>query len=233
MDVPTRPDDALVQPTRARLFSVLSELRRPAGTEELADRLALNRNGVRVHLERLLEAGLVSRERRSQGRGRPRDMWSIAADARPGGDPPTGYADLGRWLARALSPGEAALRKVEEAGREIGRDLAPQGTLSAEEKMQATLVSLGFQPEREVDPAGRLSYRLCNCPYRDAVRESQEVVCTLHRGITRGLLDAVAPKTKLTRFVPRDPYTAGCLIELRGQLADEAAASNPTLAEPD
>jgi hypothetical protein len=40
-------------------------------------------------------------------------------------------------------------------------------------------------------------------------------VCTLHRGITRGLLDAIAPETKLAGFVARDPDTAGCLIELR------------------
>jgi hypothetical protein len=59
---------------------------------------------------------------------------------------------------------------------------------------------------------------------RDAVRESQQIVCTLHRGMTRGLLDAVSPKTKLAAFVPRDPYAAGCEIELRGELADEAVA---------
>jgi hypothetical protein len=49
-------------------------------------------------------------------------------------------------------------------------------------------------------------------------------VCTLHRGMTRGLLDAIAPRTRLAGFVPRDPDTAGCLIELRGELADEALA---------
>ena len=90
--------------------------------------------------------------------------------------------------------------------------------------MRAALVSLGFQPEREIDPAGTLTYKLCNCPYRDVVRESQPIVCTLHRGMTRGLLDAIAPQTRLAGFVPRDPYAAGCLIELRGELADEAVA---------
>ena len=89
--------------------------------------------------------------------------------------------------------------------------------------MHAALAALGFQPRREVDDTGALTYRLCNCPYRDAVRESQDVVCTLHRGMTRGLLDAMAPDTKLAAFVPRDPDVAGCLIELRGGLAAEAA----------
>jgi predicted ArsR family transcriptional regulator len=223
MDLPTRPDEALAQPTRARLFAVLDEMRRPTSTDELAERLGLHPNGVRVHLELLREAGLVARERTRRGRGRPRDMWTVAPDARPGGDPPTAYADLGRWLALAIPPGKTRLRAVEATGREIGRGLAAKGGAgSAEEKMHAALASLGFQPEREMDPDGELTYRLGNCPYRDAVRENQPVVCTLHRGITRGLLEAIAPRTKLSGFVPRDPDTAGCLIALRGELADEA-----------
>jgi predicted ArsR family transcriptional regulator len=228
MDLPAQADAVIAQPTRARLFEILRDLRRPAGTEELAALLALHPNGVRLHLERLREAGLVARERSSQGRGRPRDMWLIAPDARPGGEPPTGYADLGRWLARVIARGRTSLRGVEATGRQIGRDLGPKtglGASSAEESMHAGLVSLGFQPRREIDSAGELTYRLCNCPYREAVRENQAVVCTLHRGITRGLLDTLAPDTELSGFVPRDPDTAGCLIELRGGLADEAPAT--------
>ena len=225
MDLPSRLDDALAQPTRARLFTLLRDLRRPAGTEELAERLGLHPNGVRLHLERLRKASLVVRERTRQSRGRPRDMWVIAPDAQPTGEPPTGYADLGRWLARAISSGRTSLRSVEATGRQIGRALGPKAALepgSAEESMHAGLVSLGFQPRRQVDAAGGLTYRLCNCPYREAVHENQAVVCTLHRGVTRGLLDVIAPDTELAGFVPRDPDSAGCLIELRGGLADEA-----------
>lgn len=223
MDAVTRQEDVLAQSTRARLFDLLGDLRRPAGTEELADRLGMHPNGVRTHLERLREAGLVERQRTRQGRGRPRDAWAISADAAPGGEPPSGYADLGRWLAGLMSERKTARRAIEERGRDIGRALAPTGgAATAEETMHAALVSLGFQPRREAQAPGELTYRLCNCPYRDAVREGQEVVCTLHRGMTRGLLDGISPETKLTGFVPRDPYAAGCLIELRGGLADDA-----------
>jgi len=86
------------------------------------------------------------------------------------------------------------------------------------------LVAMGFQPRRRLDLDGRLTYCLDNCPYRDAVRENQPVTCALHRGLTRGLLASISPDTELTAFVPRDPVTAGCLIELDGPLADEAAA---------
>jgi predicted ArsR family transcriptional regulator len=59
--------------------------------------------GVRVDLERLHEAGLVEHERIRQARGRLRDMWTIAANVRPGGAAPSGYEQLGRRLTRALA----------------------------------------------------------------------------------------------------------------------------------
>jgi DNA-binding transcriptional ArsR family regulator len=148
-------DNVLAQPTRARLFARLSRLDRPAGTDELAAELALHPSGVRVHLERLKDAGLVARDRVPQLRGRPRDSWSVAPDAVPGGEPPDAYLQLARWLALST-------------------------------------------------------------PAREAVRANQPVVCALHRGLTRGLLDELQPSARLTRFVPEDPGEAGCLIEVEG-----------------
>lgn len=222
----------LAQPTRRRLFALLGELGRDAGTEELAASLGLHPNGVRVHMERLRAAGLVERVRTRQPRGRPRDMWSPAPGALASIQPQRAYADLGRWLARAISPGRNSLRAVEATGREAGRAIAQHaGAGSPERMMHATLAAMGFAPARRAEPAGILTYELCNCPYAAAVRENQPVVCALHRGITLGLLDELAPDTQLTAFVPRDPLAAGCLIELSGGLADEAVAPAPH-AEP-
>jgi predicted ArsR family transcriptional regulator len=218
IDLPlaTSPEDALAQPTRARLFELLGELGRPAGTVELAKRLSLHPNGVRVHLERLERAGLVARARALRARGRPRDAWTIAPEARPGGDTPHAYAELVRWLARAMRSQPSGLRRTEATGREIGRELAPSDGTFGEDALQSTLTALGFQPEVQLRKVDRLTIRLGNCPYRDAVRENQPVVCTLHRGITRGLLDVLDPRAKLAGFIPRDPDKAGCLIELSG-----------------
>ena len=225
VDVPAARSDALAQPTRARLFALLAEMRRPASTAELARHLSLHLNGVRLHLERLEEAGLVLRERERRARGRPRDTWSIHPDAQPGGDPPTAYAELGRWLVRAFSAGGTGVRELEAAGRQIGRELAPgDGQASPEARIYDVLVTMGFQPRRRLDPAGTLTYCLGNCPYRTVVRERQPLVCGLHRGLTRGLLDEIDPKTRLSAFVPKDPGAAGCEITLRGPVAKEAAA---------
>jgi predicted ArsR family transcriptional regulator len=228
MDVPAPLDPALAHPTRARLFSLLGELRRPAATDELAELLKSHPNGIRVHLGRLHAAGLITRERIRQARGRPRDMWTIAPTARPGGAPPTAYVQLGRWLARVVSAGPISRRRIEATGRSIGRELAPDGGGSPEQRLKAVLVSLGFQPQRQALPGAHLTYRLGNCPFCDAVRESPEVVCGLHRGITRGLLDAIAPDARLAAFVPgEDPRRAGCLIGFAGVRTPGASATPP------
>jgi len=214
VDLPSEPEDVLAQPTRSRLFAVLVELKRPVETPELAERLALHPNGARFHLERLEAAGLVSRQRRRQTRGRPRDVWAIAPEATPGGQQPRAYADLGRWLIRTIAARPDHLSEVENSARQIGRELAPAGRHDAQEALLSTMSALGFQPRREPAAGGKVTYRMDNCPYRDAVHENQQVVCTLHRGLTRGLLDILDPAAQLVGFEPHDPDTAGCLVAL-------------------
>ena len=218
---PEGQGDVLAQPTRARLFARLASLSRSAGTDELAAELGLHPSGVRVHLERLRGAGLVSRERVSQPLGRPRDGWSIAPDALPGGEPPDAYHRLARWLARSIPSRPGRLREVEHAGRKLGRELLPgHSTPQPEETLGRVLTALGFAPQRERPETGRVVFRLGNCPYREGVRENQPVVCALHRGLTRGLLDGLSPSARMTAFVPEDPDRAGCAIEIQ-DLAQE------------
>jgi predicted ArsR family transcriptional regulator len=213
------PDDALSQPTRARLFALLGELGRAAGTAELAERVGLHPNGVRVHLEHMQRDGLVTRTSDPQPRGRPRDAWTIAPDARPGGRSPRAYADVARWLARAAGSGSRGLRAIESCGREIGRELAPREGTMGEDALKVALTAHGFQPRVRARAGEDLTIALRNCPYADVARENQPVVCTLHEGITRGLLDVVAPEARLAGFEPRDPRVAGCLVKLTGVTA--------------
>ena len=231
MDVPKIPGDVLAQPTRARLFARLGELGRAASTDELANELGLHRNGVRMHLDRLAEAGLVvrERERRPQGTAarRVEDQSGRAAWRRP--------AD-GVYGPEPLAGAEHVRRQDPACGmsrRRDGRSVAnwpPKRPATTAEGIRDVLGALGFQPTSTIDREGTLTYTLANCPYRDAVRENQTVVCALHRGLTRGLLDEMSPRTKLAGFVPKDPYTAGCLIQLKGPLADEAAITEAQLA---
>jgi predicted ArsR family transcriptional regulator len=225
VDLPDQ-DNLLAQPTRARLFSVLQELKRPASTEELAGEVGLHVNGVRRQLGRMQDGGLLESRRSTHGRGRPRDEWSIATGARPTGARPEAYLDLSRWLARSIPAGPGRLRQLEATGREIGRELAPAATDDLAESFTQAFTALGFQPDVEVKGEGHLCCTLGNCPYRASVRENPEAICTLHKGMTQGLLDELDPAGRLTRFEPHDPERAGCLIEVTG-------AGRVTVAEED
>lgn len=210
-------DDVLAQPTRARLFAALASLGRPASTDELAAQLGLHPSGVRVHLERLRAAGLIVREREPQAVGRPRDRWSIAAEAPPGGEPPGAYRRLARWLAASIPASRHRLRELERAGRQLGHQLAPVGDRSQpEETIARTLTAQGFAPRHERTDPATVRFTLRACPYREAVRDNQPVVCALHRGLTRSLLDQLAPSARIAAFEPHDPDLAGCVIEVRG-----------------
>jgi predicted ArsR family transcriptional regulator len=216
----TSSRDPLAQATRARLYQLLGELPTPATTAELARRLNLHPNGVRSHLDRMERDGLLRRTRIHQALGRPRDAWERAPDARPGGEPQRAYTDLVRWLARAMRADPQAKRRIERTGRDIGREIAADAPPGA--TLEVLLGKLGFEPTAKETGKGCLRLTLGNCPYRDAVRENQDVVCTLHRGITRGLLDQLEPVATLDAFVPRDPDRAGCVVEVSGAGVTEA-----------
>jgi predicted ArsR family transcriptional regulator len=213
---PAPVEDPLALPVRARAFAFLGELRRPASIEEIAEHLALHSTGVRAHLARLVEAGLVERRVVRHGRGRPRHEWTIAPGAMPQGRRPDAHAQLASWLAGALAAGATTRDALEEHGYEIGRALAPSNARERPgDALGDILAAMGFQPERRTH-RGTTTYELCNCPYRDAVHAGGRYVCALHAGITRGLLQRIAPQAELSDFVAKDPERAGCVIEIAG-----------------
>ena len=214
MDLPTTaPGDVLALPVRVQLVTILGELLRPATTQELAERVGRHPNTVRLQLERLAESGLLERRTVTQARGRPRHEWAIAAGAQPGGQAPQAHSRLAEWLARALSrpPG---LAEVEAVGHEAGRELAPSDARPVGEAMHDALAALGFAPRREQPARARHRFVLRNCPFRSAVRENQRAICTLHRGVTAGLLEGIDPGASLVGFVAKDPDLAGCIIDV-------------------
>lgn len=216
MELPlVRADDLLAQPTRARLYTLLVETTQPAGTDQLARKLALHPNGIRAHLARLEEAGLVSKQKVGEGPGRPRFVWSAVPGARAGGESSGSYKELARWLARSIAAKPARLREVQAAGDEIGHQQAKAAIGAAGMSgLSATLAALGFSPAVSERREGGTLICLENCPYIDAVRENPKVVCALHQGITRGMLDEFSPGTELLSFEAKEPGRAGCLIEL-------------------
>lgn len=224
MDLTVQANDVLGQPTRARLFELLGEMKRPAGTDELAAQLGMHPNGIRNHLDQMLAAGLVMREKERSGRGRPRDLWTVDPNAMPGGAPPTAYAELSKWLVKAVESGIKNPGEIEALGREIGLRLTEgeENEADPESRFHDALAAMGFQPSRHRSGSESITYCLNNCPYRDTARSRQPMICGLHRGITAGLLESLQPDSVLTAFVIKDPDLAGCEISIEGPLAAAA-----------
>lgn len=217
-------EEVLAQPTRSAIVRLLAAAQLPLGTEQLADRLDLHPNGVRLHLARLQSAGLVERRSVAGGRGRPRHEWALAPEAAHEQAATNAYRHLATWLARSAGASDTTLTHVAQTGREIGVKIGEQtddaGTARApQDVLQTVLTSFGFQPARTDAPDDQTRYTLQNCPYRDAATENQPVVCGLHRAITEGLLDRIAPSARLAAFVPTDPRRARCLIDIAWQPA--------------
>jgi len=204
---------ALAPSTRARLLELLGALGRPVSTGELGELTGLHPNGVRAHLQALLAAGLVVRGRERGARGRPRDLWSAKRAPAPGAELRP-YVDLSRWLAGAI--GRGGIAAVERAGRRTGRELARTGARAAPvEAIEESLTTLGFAPRRGARTRELVTFRLCNCPYSEALSDAPAAVCALHRGITAGLIDVAYAGATLDRFVPRERPDGECVIAIR------------------
>jgi predicted ArsR family transcriptional regulator len=206
----------LERPTRTRILTAVATAPEPITTRALAEEIGMHRNGVRSHLLRLREEGLVESRRVVPGPGRPRDAWTLTAQGRDVLGDGEANAELARWLAEVIATRPELLADVEAAGRRVGERLVaedPQRDVTT--ALLQAFATLGFAPRREEGPGpGDLTLQLCHCPYRVAAASAGDVVCRLHRGITEGVLTRADPAARLTHFEPRDPFAAGCVVRV-------------------
>ena len=194
---------ALADPSRARILAELAA-DGPLDTRELARRVGLHANTVRVHLGALADAGLVTAEPVApRGRGRPRLAYRATGEAPDDGG--RRYRLLAEILATLVAQfgGEAADRLVEigEAwGHHLVESPPPQTTLSdaeAVDRLVALLAEIGFQPELRRD---RIEMR--PCPFLELARRHEDVVCPIHLGLIRGALAELGARTRATTLEP-------------------------------
>jgi predicted ArsR family transcriptional regulator len=198
---------ALSDPSRARILAELAD-HGPLDARELAERVGLHVNTVRVHVNALAEAGLVESETMpSQGRGRPRVAYRATSAAGDVGA--RRYQLLAEMLTALVARfGSEAAAQLEEIGEAWGRYLVegppPYAGLSdreAVERLIALLAEIGFQPQLEEVGRGR-RILMKPCPFLELARAHQEVICPIHLGMMRGALDELGAKTRATKLEP-------------------------------
>ena len=177
---------------RRRLLALLRGADHPLGAQELAELTGQHVTTVRFHLDVLTKDSLVRQlQQPPQGRGRPRIGYTAVQRS-------VGYQELAQVLAERLgsdprrrldasvTAGRAWGAKVDDCEREI------ETLNDAREVATALSAELGFAPE-QVGPAPpddeTTTIRFTACPLRELARTHSEVVCGVHLGMLREVLD--------------------------------------------
>jgi predicted ArsR family transcriptional regulator len=183
---------ALGDETRFSMYQELASSTHALTAGELSDRLGLHANTVRLHLERLREAGLVDVEPVHRGTvGRPQHVYSLAPGAPGLGFDPPSYTLLAGLLAAMAERVGADADDASAAGRawgvEAGRRTRSRSCVKA---LTAEMDRLGFDPSAQT-VTGSSDIAFLHCPFRELAEAYPELVCNLHRGICEGVVDAV------------------------------------------
>jgi len=198
---------ALADPSRARILAELAD-HGPLAVRELAARVGLHVNTVRVHLSALAEAGLVEGEALPPaGRGRPGVAYRATAAA--GEEAGRRYRLLAEILTALVARfGPDAREQLEQIGEAWGQYLieapppfAPLSEEEAVERLLDFLAEIGFEPRLEQAPRGR-RVLMRPCPFLELARAHQEVICPIHLGLMRGALGRLGATTRATKLEP-------------------------------
>ncbi|WP_227998731.1 helix-turn-helix transcriptional regulator [Nocardia australiensis] len=176
---------------RRRLLAILRGATEPLDAQELARITGQHVTTVRFHLDVLTKESLVRQfQQPPRGRGRPRIGYSAVQRS-------VGYQELAQVLADQLGPdsrrrSDAAVAAGRSwgAGIDVG-DHRIETLDDARELAMTVLSELGFAPERDaaIDNGERAVIRMTGCPLRDLARTHSDVVCNVHLGLIKEVLD--------------------------------------------
>jgi predicted ArsR family transcriptional regulator len=183
---------ALGDETRFSMYQELAGSTSALTANQLSDRLGLHANTVRLHLERLREAGLVEVEPVHRGTvGRPQHVYSLAPGAPGLGFDPPSYTLLAGLLAALAERTGADADDAAAAGRAWGLEAGRRTrSRSCAKALTAEMARLGFDPAA-TEQSGVTDVAFLHCPFRELAEAYPELVCNLHRGICEGVVETV------------------------------------------
>lgn len=202
---------ALGNETRYRIYQFLAEADEPVDVTGLVDEFGLTYNAIRRHLRILEDVGLVLQTRESRtAPGRPRQLYHIAPGAMGEWGARSGCELLSLLLLDMLRSGE----NPEAVGLRAGRRLRLGGGPSHDPlgDVVAELEHDGFDPlvvagDAETDIVFR------QCPYLSAALAAPDIVCKLHLGRVRGLIE-VCGGVRMVGLSVRDPREGACTLRV-------------------
>lgn len=211
---------ALAEPVRHDLYRFVAAAAGPVSREQAADGVGVPLHTAKFHLDKLVDAGLLTVEfrrltgRTGPGAGRPAKLYRRADGELSVSLPQRRYDLAGRILAsgveRAAAEGLPVGVAVRQAARDEGRHAA-QG----DQDLTDVLVEQGYEPRVEPDQVV-----LANCPFDALVRDHTALVCGLNEEFVGGIVEA----TETTEWrACLEPEEGLCCVRLRPSVAPDGA----------
>ncbi|MDJ0349268.1 helix-turn-helix domain-containing protein [Cryobacterium sp. PH29-G1] len=199
---------ALHDPIRRRLLQLVSASIHPVTRDAAGASLGVSRSTVAFHLDRLVDAGLLTvgyqqvNGRVGPGSGRPAKTYVRTPGELSVSLPERHYDLMGDLLATAIetapnasSPLTALRTAAATAGREAGHTA---GTLAR------LLAEAGYEPVQ-----GAHGISLANCPFHRLARRHTEVVCAANHSFLCAAAEATGNDPDRVLL---EPSAAGCCV---------------------
>jgi predicted ArsR family transcriptional regulator len=193
---------ALADPSRQALYDHVRRQDRAVSREEAAEATGMSRGLAAFHLDKLVDAGLLTARYESpsdqpRGRGRTPKLYETAHDGLAVTIPERRYDLIAEILADAVAEepadaGEAARRHARTRGRAIGVRL--RGT-----DLLEVLAGLGFEPDR----ADGDQVVLHNCPFHVLAARQTALVCGLNHAFVAGIVAGLGAAGARAELIPR------------------------------
>lgn len=192
---------ALGDPTRRAIYIAIRESGEPMTTSKAAQLFEIHPNVARHHLDLLTEGGFLQEtQTRVSGSsaGRPAKAYEATSKEVDLHFAPRRFEMLTEMLFQVLeevSPPDVA-EVAEKVGRTYGERLAAEigtptdpGYDEAVQAVASAMTGLGFLVDPDVEGQRLLT---SHCPFGETATSHPEVICSLDRGIVRGLFGALS-----------------------------------------
>jgi predicted ArsR family transcriptional regulator len=202
---------ALGDPTRFAIFCEILDSPAPVRVDVLTEHFGLNHNAIRQHLAKLVEAGLVEGTvMPRQGPGRPALHYRPRPEALAAWSSESPYQQLALMLLD-VARGTAT---PFEAGAAAGRAIAAGEGDEPLARLNEEMARRGFRPRVTSGDDG-VVFVMQRCPYEAAAAADPDIVCTIHRGLAAGMLEALGGTYQVDDLISYAPDGAGCRLEVR------------------
>jgi predicted ArsR family transcriptional regulator len=186
---------------RGRLYAFVSGRGEPVGRDEAAAAVGIGRALAVYHMDKLVEAGLLTASyrrppgRSGRGAGRPAKVYTRSRGEFTVTVPPREYQLAAGLLVRAVAADRSgqAQAALYDAARQLGADLGERhraDRATGESLRLALLAALsehGFEPWHD----DRGTVRMRNCPFRRLAELQPQVVCHMNLALIQGLVAGV------------------------------------------